>query len=173
MVTKTQKTERTVEAADIGKTLEQAVADANSQLQEALKAGTAMAEKVMGFGKDRLETVARTCEEVGRANQRGVSAIVASGNAAVAGAGTLNAEWLAFAKANVDSSLAQAKALTKAKTLKDVVELQSDFVRSAFEACFKAGSKFGEVSAQVAEATLAPMDAEWRSGVNRLIKAAA
>ena len=98
---------------------------------------------------------------------------MAAGSAAVQGVEELNAVLAAFTKAHVDNNMGPFKALTGIKTLKDLVDLQSEFVRLAFSSYVEAGSKLGELSTKVAQEAFEPINAELRSGMARFAKAAA
>lgn len=162
-----------VSIAKTTETFEQAVEAGKAQIEQAVKASAAVAEKVFGLSKERFEAVAKGYEDLAATNHRNLAAFVAAGSAAVQGVEELNAELVAFTKAQVDTNIGQVKALTGVKTLKDLVDLQSEFVRLAFSSYVQAGSKLGELSAKVAHEAFEPITTELRSGMTRFAKAAA
>jgi phasin family protein len=158
---------------DAAETYEQMVAAGKEQVEKAVKAGSAAAEKALSLGRDRLQTVAKGYQDLAEINQRGLSAVMAAGNAAAKGVEALNAELLAFTKSRVEESIGQVKALAGVKTVADLMDLQSEYVRTTFDAYVQASTKAGEMTAKVAQEALEPINAEIHAVWERFGKLAA
>src|SRR5262249_13203080 len=60
--------------------------------------------------------------------------VIASVTAATKGAEALGAQAMAYSKKALEDQVAAAKSLTTAKSVQEVVELQTTYAKSAFEA---------------------------------------
>jgi phasin family protein len=158
---------------DAAEAYEHMVTAGKDQVEKVVKAGSDAAEKVLSLGRDRLQSVAKGYQELAEINQRGLSAVMAAGNAAAKGVEALNAELLAFAKSRVEENIGQVKALAGVKTMADLMDLQSEYVRSSFDAYVQASTKVGEMTAKVAQEALEPINAELQSAWERFGKLAA
>jgi phasin family protein len=111
-------------------------------------------EDFVAFGKDNLE------------------AFTAAGKIWAAGVQDLTKQVAATAKANFDESVASFKALTSVKSVKEAVELQSAFSKSAIEKALAESAKLTEASIKLTEQALAPITARINVAVQTFAKAA-
>jgi phasin family protein len=65
--------------------------------------------------------------------KRNVEAVVASLTAATHGAEALSTQAMAFTKKSVEGQVEHSKALTSARSMQELIELQTSFAKSAFE----------------------------------------
>jgi phasin family protein len=84
--------------------------------------------------KDSVEKTLSALSEVNTLSKGNVEAVVESLTAATKGAETVGAQALAFSKKNWDEAVAAAKTLSGAKSVQEVIELQSKYAKSAMEA---------------------------------------
>jgi phasin family protein len=83
---------------------------------------------------------------------------VARANAAFTkGVEAFGEEVLAYAQSSVAQNVEAVKALTTAKTFKDVIELQTGFARTSFDQFLAESAKLSELSVKVATETVAPL----------------
>lgn len=139
-------------------------------LDAALKAGTEAAAKAFSMGKDRVELVAKQVDEFASFNKGNVEAFVQAGNVTAKAIEAINAELLAFSKSSLEDSLAAAKHLMSAKTLNELVELQSNFAKSALDSYLQETTKLGELSARVAQEVFEPLNARLQMAVEKMVK---
>ena len=76
----------------------------------------------------------------------------------------------AFAQSQAESNVSAAKAMMSAKTLNDVVEIQSDLARSQFDAFVAESTKVSEMSLKVANETVEPIQAQFTVVVEKMMK---
>lgn len=150
--------------------LETVFATSKEQIEKAVKASTEAAERAFAASKERVEALVKGYEDAAKLGKTNVEAFVAAGNVATKGVETLNAEVLSFAKAQYEDNLAAAKALLAAKTLQEVVELQNDFTKSAFEAYAAQVTKMSEAAARIAQDSFAPINAQVQATVEKFVK---
>ncbi|WP_448207681.1 phasin family protein [Azospirillum sp. sgz302134] len=149
-------------------------------------------EQYEGFVKAGQEQVAKTFEQTAAATKEQVDKLSAQllkayadlqalskGNAeavlqsttiATQGAEDLSRELTAYAQASFDKSITTGKALLTAKSLKEVVDLQTDFVKSSFDAFVAEASRLQDLTSRLTDATLAPLNARVDVTVKTLSK---
>ncbi len=116
-------------AADAAKnTVEQFTAASNVAFKEGVEKGLAAMNEMNSHSKKNME------------------AMVASATASAKGAEALGAQAMAFSKAVFDTQVSAAKSLAGAKSVQEVVELQTAFAKTALETYM---SQFGAMSETV------------------------
>lgn len=102
--------------------------------------------------KDTIEKSLSALGEVNANSKKNLEAVVASATAAARGAETLGAQAISYSKKALEDQAAAARSLTAAKSVQEVVELQTAYAKSAFEAYIAEVTKASEtVSASVKE----------------------
>ncbi|WP_334161334.1 phasin family protein [Phenylobacterium sp.] len=84
--------------------------------------------------KDGVEKTLAALNEANSHSKKNLEAVVASVTAATKGAEALGAQAMAFSKTAFDNQVTAAKSLAGAKSLQEVIELQTAFAKSALEA---------------------------------------
>jgi phasin family protein len=91
--------------------------------------------------------------EMNTYSKKNLEAMVASMTAATKGAEMVGARALAFSRKSVEDQIAAGKALAGAKSLQEVVELQTTFAKTAFESMVSEANEIaGAVSGSVKDA---------------------
>ena len=88
-----------------------------------------------------------------------IEAVVAFSTTYAKGIEAINAELMAFAKKSIEDGVTATKALMGAKTVKELVDMQSDFAKTTFDELMSKSSKLGEMYAKVAQEALEPINA--------------
>jgi len=153
-----------------GKAYEQVIFASKDQMEKAMKASTEAAERVISLSKERLEAALKGYDDAAKFSKESVDAIVSAGTVATKGFESLNAEVMAFAKSQYEDNLAAAKAIMGAKNLQDLMEMQNDFTKTAFEAYAAHATKLSEMSAKVAQDAFAPINAQVQATVEKFVK---
>src|SRR5205814_9802937 len=85
-------------------------------------------------------------------SKKNLEAVVASVTAATKGAEALGAQAMAFSKKSIEDQVTAAKSLAAAKSVQEVVELQTAFAKTALETYMAEFAKMSDtVSASVKE----------------------
>ena len=117
--------------------------------------------------KDSVEKSMTAISEMNAHSKKNLEAVVASVTAATKGAEALGARAIAYSKKTVEDQVAATKTLASAKSVQEVVELQTSFAKTAFEAYVAEVNKMAEaVSASVKEA-MAPINERVTAMVER------
>lgn len=171
----TTKTKTTEVKTDVfnglnGQAYESMLFSSKEQLEKAMKAGTEAFEKAFSMGKDRFDAVAKSVDDAAKLGKEQVDAIVSAGNVAAKGFETINAEVMAFTKNQIEDQISATKAMMGVKTLQELIELQNDFAKSAFEAYTAHTTKLSEVAAKTAQEAFAPINSQLQAAVEKMVK---
>ena len=154
-----KKTTTTKTAQKALKPVETAVQAGKQNLDAVVKAGNEAASKGYDefalLGKDNLDALVRT------------NSIFAKGME------VLGKEVLSYARATLETNIAQTKALLAAKNLKEVVELHNDFARERLDKVIAETAKLTELSVQVTNEAIEPLQKRVDVTVETLLKAQA
>ena len=102
--------------------------------------------------KEGVEKGLAALNEMNTHSKKNLEAVVASATASAKGAEALGAQAMAFSKANFDTQVSAAKSLAGAKSVQEVVELQTSFAKTALETYMAEFAKMSDtVSASVKE----------------------
>lgn len=159
-----------VEKIEPAKVVEEAVANGKVQFDSFLKQSTEAAEKAMAAAKERLEKSVASYGEVSAFGKQSVEAIVSASSVTAKGVESLNAEILAFAKTHMEDTLAAGKALTGAKTLQELMDLQGEYAKAAFDGYMGQVTKIGELTTKIAKEAFEPINAQLQAAVEKMVK---
>jgi phasin family protein len=134
------------------KSYEQAVQITQEQVAKANSAFIKGYEDMQGFGKENVEAFVQA------------STILAKG------AEQISKQVMALTQSSMQNSVSTAKALMGCKTLRDVIDLQTDFARSNFDALVAEGTKLSELSFKLTNEAIAPIQARLNVAVEKLTK---
>ena len=156
---------------------EEAVTAGQETIEQAVKATTDAAtkgyEQVMAAGQKNIDAAVRNYDELTALSKDTVEAWLAAGNVAGKGVEAFNAEMMAFAKGQVEDSVAATKAVMGAKTLQEAMELQAEFAKTTFDAYVSEGNKLGEMWAKTAQEVFGPINTRYTQAFEKLTKTAA
>ena len=93
--------------------------------------------------KDGVEKSMAAMTEMNALSKKNMEAVVASATATAKAAEALSAQAMAFSKTMFDSQVTAAKSLASAKSVQELVELQTTFAKSTMETYM---SQFGKMS---------------------------
>ena len=108
--------------------------------------------------KDGVEKTLAAMNEAGSYSKKNLEAVVASVSAAAKGAETMGAQTMAFSKKAFDDQVAAARSLAGAKSVQEVVELQTTFARSFLESYMAEMGKLTETVSSSVKESLKPLN---------------
>ena len=117
--------------------------------------------------KDGVEKSLSALNEVNAQGKRNMEAVTASVTAAAKGAETLGAQVVAYSKGAFEAQVAQAKALGSAKSLQEVVELQTAFAKSFLEGYIAEFTRASEVVSTTVKDSMRPLNERTTSVVEQ------
>jgi phasin family protein len=143
-----------------------------TSMKEGLKQTTSGLETTQAKVKEGMEKAMKTAEEFMAFSQGNIEAFVKSGQIWAAGVQDLTKQVAATAQASLDETMATFKALTSVKSLKDAMDLQASFARSALEKTMTESGKLTDASFKLTEQALAPITARMTLAVEKFAKSA-
>lgn len=117
--------------------------------------------------KDTVEKSLSALNELNSISKRNLEAMVASVTAATKGAEALGAQAMTYSKKSVEDGVAATKALSTAKSLQEVVELQTAYAKTALETYLSEMNKMSETVAASVKDSLAPLNERVTAVVER------
>ena len=118
--------------------------------------------------KDAVEKSLASLNEVNAHSKKNLEAVIASVTASTKGAEALGAQAMAYSKKAVESQVAAAKSLSGAKSIQEVVELQTNYAKSAFEAYVAEFTKMSEIMSASVKDSVKPLNERVTAAVERL-----
>ena len=124
-------------------------------------AGTETIESAMKNGSEAFrsgfDSVVKGYDRFFNYGRETIEAYVKSANAAGKGVETIQNEIYAYSKQSLEESVSAAKALFGSKSIHEVFELQSDFVKSAFDAYVGEVAKLNEIAFSLTKDAIVPL----------------
>ena len=124
--------------ADTGETVKKTVDAAKASTEKAQATFQANAEQAQAAGakvfREAADKSAAGLAELNAHGKQNLEAMVASATAAQKGVETLSAQSVAFTKKSWEDGVAAAQSLTKARSIQELLELQTNWAKSATEA---------------------------------------
>jgi phasin family protein len=114
----------------------------------------------------------KTLEDITKFSKENVDALVTASTLYAKGFENVGKAWYALTQETVEASAAVAKALLGAKTLKEAVDLQTDFAKTTFDKYVAESTKLSELTIKVANEALEPINARVNVAVEKLLKPA-
>ena len=118
--------------------------------------------------KDGVEKTLAALNDANAHSKKNLEAVVASVTAATKGAEALGAQAMAFSKSNFESQVAAAKSLTSAKSVQEVVELQTAFAKTALETYIAEMGRMSETVSASVKDSMKPLNERMTAMVERL-----
>jgi phasin family protein len=168
------KTKSVVATADVTKLVADAAATSSAQAQKLIEDSTAQAQKLIEEGtaqarvamEKSMEKAQKTAADMTRAAEEAaafgrdnVEAFTKAAQVYFTGVQDLGRMVVATMQGLSDHTLEGVKAITAAKSLKDVADLQASLTRTAVEKSLADATKLQESAMKVAEEAFAPITA--------------
>ncbi|MGH6964534.1 MAG: phasin family protein [Phenylobacterium sp.] len=118
--------------------------------------------------KDGVEKTLAALNDANAHSKKNLEAVVASVTAATKGAEALGAQAMTFSKATFETQVAAAKSLASAKSVQEVVELQTAFAKSALESYMAALGSMSETASASVKDSMKPLNERVTAMVERL-----
>jgi phasin family protein len=118
--------------------------------------------------KDAVEKTLGALNDANSYSKGNLEAVIASVTAATKGAETLGAQAMAYSKKAVEDHVAATKSLAGAKSIQEVIELQTNFAKTAMEAYMAEMGKMSETVAASVKDSMKPINERVAAAVERL-----
>lgn len=157
--------------ADAAETVKKTVETATAQVKAQTETVKAQAEKFQAAGakaaRDAMDKSMASMTELNAEGQRNLEAMVASATAAQKGAEALSAQTVAFAKKSWEDGVAASQTLAQARSVQELVELQTTFAKTAMETWLSETTKMTETLTASVKDTFKPLNERVTASVER------
>ncbi|QTC93114.1 phasin family protein [Brevundimonas goettingensis] len=147
-------------AEAVKKTVEQTAANTKAQTEKVQAAGA------QAF-KDGLEKTTASLSELGAQSKLNLDAVVASTTAAQKGAEALSAQALSYGKSSWETGVAAAQSMSKARSVQELIELQTSFTKSAMEVYMAEMTKMTETLTSSVKDSFKPINERVTASVEK------
>lgn len=146
-------------------------------IEDAVAAGKQTVEQAVAATKEQVEKASTAAlqgyDEMASVNKDTMDAYAKAGNVVAKGMEDLGKTLFAFAQSQAEANVEAAKSLMGAKTINDVMEIQSELARSQFDAFVAESTKVSEMTMKVANEAGEPIQAQLTVVVEKMMKPAA
>ena len=118
--------------------------------------------------KDAVEKSLTQLNELNAHSKKNLEAVIASVTAQAKGAEALGAQAMAYSKKAVEDHVAAAKSLSGAKSVQEVIELQTTYAKSALDAYIAEVSKMSDIVSTSMKDAVKPLNERVTAAVERL-----
>ncbi len=108
--------------------------------------------------KESVEKSLSTLNELNAHSKHNIEALVASATATAKGAESLGAHVLAYSKSAVEHQVETAKALSAARSVQEVIELQTAFAKSSLETYITEMNRASEIFSATIKGAFRPLN---------------
>jgi len=115
--------------------------------------------------QENFEKAAESFGEMTAFSQDTLEAIVASATAATKGAEEINGQAVSFAKDSFEKGAEMTKAAMTAKSVQEVIEIQTDFTKTIFDAYMAQANKIADVMTQTTAQASEPINGRFNAFV--------
>ena len=170
----TKKTSAT-EAAS--KRIEDAVEVGKKSVEQAMKASTESYEQTISMTKEQIEKASEALlnsyDEASALNKESIDAVVKAGEILTKGAETVGNAYYEITQASAEASVKATKAMMRAKTTKEFVEIQAEFTRTSFDSFLSESTRLSEMSVKVVNEAFEPLQKQLNTSFEKAFKAPA
>ncbi|MBA4014377.1 MAG: phasin family protein [Phenylobacterium sp.] len=118
--------------------------------------------------KDAVEKSLAQLNEMNTHSKKNLEAVIASVTASTKGAEALGAQAMSYSKKAVENHVAAAKSLSGAKSVQEVIELQTTYAKSALDAYIAEVSKMSDIVSSSVKDAVKPLNERVTAAVERL-----
>ena len=151
----------------VKKTIEQATATAKVQGEQF----KAQAEQLQAKGtqalREGVEKTSATMAELSVQSKQNLEALTASATAAQKGAEALSAQALNYGKTSWETATAAAQTIAKARSVQELIELQTTYAKSAMEVYMSEVSRMTETLTASVKDSFQPINARVTASVEK------
>jgi phasin family protein len=131
-------------------------------------------ERMVGSTREQVEkfsqTAVKSAEEMQKLSKENFDACVQAATVMAKGFESLGRAWMSYTQEAMEQSATTAKAMLGVRTLREAVDLQTDFAKTSFDKFVSETTKLSEQGVKVANEASAPLTARFNVSVERMFK---
>ena len=151
-----------------------AVAASNETVEQVVKASTESYEQAYTMTKEQMEKASKSFvkgyDDLSEITQKNVEALVKAGNLWAKGAETIGKAYFNMAQVSAEAGVEAAQAMFAAKTLKDMVDVQTGYAKASIDTMVAEGKKINDMTMKVANEALEPIQTQFNKTIDKVIK---
>ncbi|MGD1876612.1 MAG: phasin family protein [Kiloniellaceae bacterium] len=157
---------------------EDAMAASKETIETVMQAGTQAAtkgyEQAIAIAQEQVdkasETIFKRYDEAASLSKDNVDAYVRSTTVFAQGFETMGKELMGIAHSAIEANVATTKALFGARTLRELIDLHTEFSRSRFDSLVSESAKMTELSMALANDAMEPIQVSVNATVEKMMK---
>jgi phasin family protein len=162
---------------DATKTIEDAIFASKDTMEQAFKASTEGYEQVVSASRAQCEKASKAMlggyDDIASASKDNMDALIAAGDIWFKGYEKIGKACFAYAQETAELGAEAAKAVMAAKTVQDVIDLQTEFAKQRLDSLTTEGAKLSEMSVKTVNEAMAPIQKRFDENVSKFMKTAA
>ena len=147
-------------AETVKKTVEQAASTAKVQSEKVQAAGAQAL-------RDGMEKTTASLAQLSAESKSNLEALTASATAAQKGAEALSAQALSYGKTSWETGVAAAQSMSRARSVQELIELQTSFTKSAMEVYMAEMTRMTETLTASVKDSLKPINERVTASVEK------
>ena len=152
----------------------QATKASKETVEKVVKASTESYEQAINMTKDQMEKASKSLvkgyDELTEMTQKNVEAFVKAGNLWAKGAETIGKAYFNLAQVSAEAGVEAAQAMFAAKTLKDVMDVQTSYTKASIDTMVAEGKKINDMTMKVANEAFEPIQVQVNDAVSKVLK---
>ena len=120
-------------------------------------------DKLLGSSREHVEkanqAMIKTAEEMQKLSKENLEACLQASTIIAKGMQELGREWTAYLQESMERSAAATKALMAARTMQEIVSLQSDWMKASLDKLIAEATKLSEQTVKVTNEAMEPINA--------------
>ncbi len=134
-------------------------------LKQSATTAAASLEQAQAHLKKGYSKTMSTAEQIAKFHQGNLEAVMKSSQILATGLADISKHVASSAQANLEQTMSNLRALTSVKSLKEALDLQAGFARTAMEKAMAESGKLTETSLKLVEQASAPLTARLNAAV--------
>lgn len=152
----------------------EAVTAGKETVGQVVRASTESYEQAFNMTKDQVEKASKSLmkgyDEFTELTQKNVEAFVKAGNVWAKGAENIGKAYFNLAQVSAEASAEVAQAMFAAKTLKDVVDVQTGYAKASMDTIVAEGKKINDMTVKVANEAFEPIQLQVNEAIGKVLK---
>ncbi len=152
----------------------QAVAAGKETVEQVVKASTETYGQAVTMTKEQVEKASQSLMEgygeMTALSQKNVEAMVQAGNVWAKSAESIGKAYFNLAQVSAEAGVEAAQAMFAAKTLKDVVDVQTGYTKASIDTFVAEGKKINDMTVKAANEALEPIQSQVNDTIKTILK---
>ncbi len=155
--------------------VEEAMAVGKETVEQAVKASAESYGQAVAMTKEQVEKAStaffKSYDDLATLNKENIEAVLKAGNILAKGAESVGKAYFDLFQTAAEAGVEATKALLTARTVKDVVDVQTDFARTSFDTFVAETTRISELTVKVTNEAFQPIQAQFANTLAKTLKA--